>query len=514
MANRQDPPSAWDPLKTNNYDLPTIGEGLFGSAHLVKVCRENIYTICPGLAESWENNSDFTQWTFKVRNSILWHDGTPFTVDDAKYWLDLVSFGVQGGGKTRLPAFFKAEFGEVRKVEVLEGNRVRITLASPAPQYLFSITNPQRNIAHPRHLVQPRFEKGEVDVAPQDIGWVATGPFKMLKYEKGSRAQVRRFDKYWEKDGQGRQLPYLDGMDFAIIRDPTAMDAAFRTGYLDGGARGAGHYLTPERERGYVRDLGDKVWFARIGASRTGIAFNTLKAGPLQDVRVRKAISLWMDKQAATDGLYGGSGYLFTLLAPENPFTSPDFKTWPGWNKATREQDRAEAKRLMAQAGYAGGFPMNIICVRRWTNLCEFTHAQLAGLGIALDIALVDEAGWNAGRLVLDYHSQIGGTANETTPEATEVQLTVFSKSNFAPAKHEDPKVLDAFRRLNATTALEERARVWRELERYYLLEQVYTVSLFGELAVIPYRSGVKGLPVTPEGVMFNLDFATVWLDQ
>src|SRR5207249_3383744 len=117
-------------------------------------------------------------------------------------------------------------------------------------------------IQHPKHLMQPAIDKGQVNVTPQEIGYVGAGPFKVQNYEKGSVLQLRRFDGYWEKDEKSRRLPFMDGIDYIIFSDPAAMDAAFRTGRLDGGARGAGYTLTKERRDAYRQSLGDKVWFA------------------------------------------------------------------------------------------------------------------------------------------------------------------------------------------------------------------------------------------------------------
>jgi ABC-type transport system substrate-binding protein len=428
--------------------------------------------------------------------------------------VDLAYFGAQSAGKFRSPAFFKADFGELQKVEILEGNRLRLTLDRPAPFILSIIGDHRYGIAHPKHLMQPRIERGEVTVAPQDIGWVATGPFKLVKYEKGSRVQVQRSDTYWERDQSGKPLPYLDSIDFAIIRDPAAMDAAFRVGRLDGGARGSGHVLSKERQAGYIRDLGRAVWFAEIGGTRGGFAFNVLRAGPWQNAQVRKAISLWMDRQDAIPATMGDFGYEFTIMHPKNPFTSPDFMSWPGWNPATRSADKAEAKRLLAQAGYPQGFQMNHACRRIWVNFCEFFNAQLAGLGIDLKLVLLDDAAYAGAKESPNYDSDMGDSSYSTFPEATERQVTQYSISPIACCKHEDPRVPEFFQRLSRAKSSDERVKIWRELERYYLVEQVYYIPLFGEVVVIPYRSHVKGVIVPPENPQADMDFATVWLDK
>ena len=513
VANRKDPPGAFDTLKTNSYNLHTISGGLNGNGNLVRPCRGDVYKVCGGVAQSWESNADFTQWTFKIRDGIKWHDGKPFTAEDAKFWVELANFGYEGGGKKRGPAFFRAEWGELLNVETLGDNRLRITLKEPAPQFLTMISLPQRNIAHPPHLLKPLFDAGKVNTAPVEVGNVSIGPFKFDSREKGAVVRIRRNELYWEKDDQGRQLPYLDGVDFLIISSPSAMDAAFRVGRLDGGARGFGYELTKERKDSYVKDLGDAVWFLETIGGRLGLSMNTLKPGPIQDVRVRKAIALWSDKRAMIDAISGGLGYIYPIFAPSNPFSSPDFLTWPGWNEATRSQDRAEAKRLMAEAGYADGFDMSLIVPNRWSNRGEFWTGQLSGLGINLKLNIVDEAGWSAGRLGLDSDAQLG-SVSQTIPEAAEVQMTSFSRSKFAPSKHEDEKVLAFFDKLRLARSLDERIQIWRELEEYWLVDQVYNVPGGGSISTVPYQSYVKGMVIPAEGIMNDTEFTTVWLDK
>jgi peptide/nickel transport system substrate-binding protein len=501
-------------MKSDSYTLTHMGSAIQGSANLVKACRESLYETCPGLAEKWETNSDFTQWTFKIRDNVLWHDGAPFTTEDVKFWYDLGVFGVKAQGKTRTPSIFQVNMGDVKKVEVLPGNRVRVTLENPAPQYLVELREPRVSIAHPKHLMQPFIDKGEVTVAAQDVGFVATGPFKMLQYERGSRVQLRRFDRFWEKDEKGRQLPFLDGIEFAIITDPGAMDAAFRVGRLDGGARGTPMELTPERQAGYVRDLGDQVWFAVIASPVGGLNFNVLKPGPWQDVRVRKAIALWLDKEAGVKLLYGGAAVVGTLLHPKNPFTDPNFVTWPGYSRVNREGDRAEAKRLLAAAGHPNGFNMYIYLPRRWTDFGVFAQGQLTGL-INLELRLVDDATFQAGQLTLDHDMLWAGVSGGAIiPEATAVNFNAWSKTKYGRPKHDDPKVIDHFDRLNRSSDFNERVRIWREFERYFLAEQFYTVLVAGQNTTFPYRSYVKGMVVPQERIHEYLDFATVWLDK
>jgi len=355
LANRGDPPAAFDPMRTSSIALHHPGGGLFGPGNLVFRCRENIYLVCPGLATDWTVSPDFTEWTFTLRRDAVWHDGEPFTAGDVAFWFELAAFGIDDERGVRAPAYLRGDLGlaagEGPAVEKLPFRQVRVRLAEPNPHYLEVLMNPRLKIAHPEHLLRPLIDGGELSAAPIDVGLVGTGPFLLDGYEPGSVLRLRRFDGYWERDAQGAALPYLDAIDFVITPDAAAMDAAFRTGRLDGGARGEGHYLTVERQRGYERDLGGDVWYGHMQGGLFRLAFNVLKEGPWQDVRVRQAISLWIDREAAIPGVLGGFGYVSPVLGLTNPFTGSDFVTWPRFNAAALEERRAEAKRLLAEAG-------------------------------------------------------------------------------------------------------------------------------------------------------------------
>lgn len=514
LANRGDPPSGFDTTRTSSIALHHVGGALFGAGNLVRRCRENMYIVCPETARSWTANPGFTEWTFNLRDDVLWHDGTPFTAADAKLWFALSHEGFEAGGGVRAPAYFKGELGDIEGVEALENNRLRVTLRDRNPQFLEALANPRMKMAHPRHLTEPALQRGEMSVSPLDMGLVGTGPFRFARYDRGSLVRVQRFDRYWETGAAGSPLPYLDGIDFVIMPEPFAMDAAFRSGRLDGGARGEGHYLTVERKEGYVRDLGSRVFFAEMEGGMFRLAFNVLKPGPWQDPRVRRAISLWIDKQAAIPAALGGFGYTAPSLGPYNPYKAHYFVNWPRFDPAPLGEKRAQATRLMAEAGYADGFAMGHLCRALFSPRCEFLKDQLAGLRIDLRLQVVDEGEWNRARVGLDYDSQQGAQTPALIPEGTESVYGRFSQNPDAYAKHEDEAITGYYARLREASALDARIAIWSQIERYLYLEQSYIVSIAETIQVVPYRTYVKGLVVPPEDGHTHTDFATVWLDK
>ena len=514
IAHREDPPATWDPMFQTSISLAHVSGSVFGDGVLVRPCRDDLYKVCPALAESWEVNPNFTQFTFKLRDNVFWHDGTKLTAEDIRWWVDLAYNGVKVGEKIRPASRFKAYFGSLDKVEAPDDKTVRFTLKTPTPYFLDLIASRNVQIAHPRHLMQPKIDAGDVMVSPADVGYVALGPFKVDKVEKGSAVLVRKFDKYWEKDAQARQLPYLDGIDFPIINDLSAVVAAFRAGRLDGGTRGLGFTLKPEQKASLQQGMGDQVWFAELGGQRETLWFNTLRDTPLKDVRVRKAISLAIDKREGIQAVESGNAFLSTLQNPKSPWPSSDWMSWPGYKEGGRDADRAEAKRLLADAGLPNGFETTLFGQRTWQAEEEWIQAQLAPVGIKVTLDLVDVATYNDRAARKDFNLQTGKGATITFPEGLAVLIDQLSLANNTFAVHEDPKVHEFFVRFDNAKNMDERVQIYREMEKYVLLDQAYGVVLYDQVQTIPYRSHLKGIVIPQEDITADLSFATAWLDK
>ncbi|MBI4199014.1 MAG: ABC transporter substrate-binding protein [Chloroflexi bacterium] len=512
LAHRVDPPS-WDNMVNPDLYLTLIGGALWGPGNLVTPCREDVFQVCPYLAESWESNADFTAWTFKVRDDVLWHDGTPFTAKDVKWWLDL---SVNGSPPARKPAVYAPRMGPIEKVDVVEGNKVRIILRDPVGVFPALFTDRSVRITHPPHLMQPEINKGNATVSPHEVGYVSTGPFKMLKYDKGSNVQVRKFDKYWEKDQRGRQLPFMNGVDYPIIPEGAAGLAAFRSGRIDRTAVGLGSYLIPEQRATLKQEMGDKANIVLFPAYGKAIGMNARKA-PYNDVRVRQALSLWIDRQSYINGVDSGDGELLAVFAPKSPYTNPDFREWPGWNPKTREQDRVRAKQLLAEAGYPSGFKVNVVAATFGVRQGEWLVGDLAGLlGAAnLKLEVLDIATYNnricAGGFDL-LQPISSGVVNRHLPEL--VAAGYSSTNKCAYFQHDDKKVDELFGRIAATGDPATRVKLARELEKYLSIEQWLAINVSAERQYVAFRDYVKGWPVPAWNPENNADYATTWLDK
>lgn len=514
FALRRDPPAGFDRIMTNIYfELHQIGAGIWGRGNLVQRCPDSYYEVCPGMATSWSSNADFTEWTFDLRDDLVWHDDEPFTAEDMAYWFELAS----GKVGDRRPGIIAADL-KLESAEVLNEYRVKLTLTESSPHYLWTIGNASYNIAHPKHLSEERTLAGEVELSPQEMGFVGTGPYIMDNYTPGSGAMISKFDDYLPRDEFGNELPYMDAIQFVIFADPAGMDAAFRTGQLDGGAAGSGYILTGERKALYDEEFGDDVYYTSIAGAQWGLTFNVLKPGPWQDVRVRRAISLWMDRYEGVEAIVGGLGQPDYFIYHSHPFADPDALLKPGWNPETKEQDRIEAEALLEEAGFPDGFEMEMLCLnsQSYIDRCVFIQGQLQQLGVTLNLALVDTAGWTEGRRGIDHDSYLAGPGGGGGPAIDLLEFTVapHSVNPGAGVRHEDPKVGEFFERIKSAPTQEEELAGLREFEHYWLFEQAYAAPVYYATTAIPFRSYVKGVIDAPESVSEIYDYSRMWLDK
>ena len=514
VAHRADVPAAWDTMRSTNYNLTPLTSAIAGEGNLVQACFADETTICPAFAESWEVNDDFTVWTFKVRDGLTFHDGAPLTAEEFRYWIDLFVNGAKVGDKVRLPGVAKSQFGDFKNVETLDGNRVRITLNTPDAFYLDSLGMHRIPIFHPKHLFEPAIQAGNVDVTPSEFGNIGAGPFKFVSYERGVGIEVERFDDYYEKDEDGNQLPFLDGIEYSILSDPAAFHAAFRTGRLDVGARGQGYYVSQDMVPQYQASLPGDVYFMEIaGGESAGLGFNTME-GPFVDKRLREAISLWIDRQSSIDTLNLGNGRIRAgFLDTTN--STPGYLTWPGYNPATKEADKAKARQLIADAG-AQGLDFTIILPNTQVTAMEWWVGAIDGLGISADLQVMDVTAFDARKAGTDWIANwTGGSLDLGTPSSVNFAFGRKSDSPYAGMVHEDAKVAQLAQSLGDVTTNEDRLRILREIEAYIFKEQFYMIHGSVGVSLIPARGYVKGAKAA---FVLNpptyASFARTWMDK
>jgi peptide/nickel transport system substrate-binding protein len=312
--------------------------------------------VHPFLAESIEPNADYTEWTVKLRKGISFTDGTPLNADAAIYNLQQSGTGVLIAGAltdvAKVPSQADPSVMEL-KIEKVDDLTFKIFTGKggdpnkPVPWLDFDayLTGQWGFMASPKWL---EAVKTNPELASQPVG---TGPFIFESYAPRDRLVVTKNPDYWMKDPEGRQLPYLDRIEFRVIEDGVTAGEALRSGEIDIFATDNANVIADFQESG------DFTISEQNELTETDfIIIDQSKQNALADRRVRCALSMAIDRQELIDATGGG------LLTPANGLFSPGQQGYLEDNGLNIEQDIDGAKALIeeyeAETGQQVTFPI------------------------------------------------------------------------------------------------------------------------------------------------------------
>ncbi|MBI2906283.1 MAG: ABC transporter substrate-binding protein [Chloroflexi bacterium] len=327
--------------------------------------------IIGDLARDWELSPDGKTYTFRLQSGVKWHDGKPFTAEDARFSLELIKDPPRGFVSAR-----KDNMLAVNKIEAPDSTTIKIVMKYPYLSFMAQFATDWFVIT-PKHVLEA---KGDMK---KDV--VGTGPFKFKSYSPGSSLELVKNPDYFVK---GR--PYLDGITTYIIKDVATHFAAFRTGRIKLTGRSTG-MLTASHAEVVQKDQPDlKLWRYSVMQS-PWFHFNTTTA-PFNDVRVRRAVALSFDRQAAIKTIAQGMATVSTFLPPGQwSIPAAEVLKLPGYRQP-KDQDIADAKKLVADAGHAGGLKVSLLTREDQTKAAEFARAQVAAIGIDLTVETAERA--------------------------------------------------------------------------------------------------------------------------
>lgn len=301
--------------------------------------------IIGDLATKWEWSTDGKIVTFTLQKGVTWHDGKPFTADDVVYSIEKMMDPKRSAVSTG--------FATYDRTEKVDDYTVKVYLKSPSPTFILQL-------AHGYCPVEAK-HMAAVDGKSTDF-LMGTGPYKFSKAASGVSYDLVKNPNYFRKDAAGRQLPYLDGLNISIMPDRNASANAVATGRLDMSSPITG--VATLEVYNQLKTLNkDLVYITNTNSYGGNWFFNVESPGPLQDIRVRKALTLVCDSQQQIEAAYGS-----TMFSDPTTGIMPVAYALPKDQIANIlgrdlpfDQRVAQAKKLMADAGYATGFKTNIL---------------------------------------------------------------------------------------------------------------------------------------------------------
>ena len=305
---------------------------------------EKASVVIPGLATEWAvDANDKTKWVFKLRPGVKFHDGSTLNAD-------AIVFNVEKVLKQDAPHFDASQVGvtasrmpTLRSARKIDDMAVELTTASPDALLPINLTN--LFIASPAHwnkLLQavPASVSDPKERAKQ--AWDAfarnasgTGPWKMARFVPRERLELAKNDGYWDS----KRIPKVDRLVLLPMPEANARTAALLSGQVDWIENPAPDALPQVKARGFSIYANEQphVWPWQ---------FSRIEGSPWNDVRVRKAANLCVDRNSMRDGLLGG------LMVPATGTFEPGHP-WRGNPKFQIKYDTAEAKKLMTEAGFS-----------------------------------------------------------------------------------------------------------------------------------------------------------------
>jgi len=492
-----DPPH-FDPHQTLNFKTNTTLSFVHSKLVRHKVgVAPGTFTVEPDLAERWEEPDDTTV-VFHLRRGVRWHNKPPvngreLTAEDVKFTYDRFLTEQQNPLKFMLDP--------VDRVEVIERYTVRFRLKEPFAWLLNMLANPTGTWIVAREVVE---KYGDLRKPESAIG---TGPFTLERYEPNVKTVFRRNPTYY-RPGE----PWVDGVDWLVMEDAAAGLAAYRTGQLDCGNwhMWAVRQQDLESLKKSQPQLGYRDWVSNV---TQGIYMRSDKP-PFNDVRVRRAISHAIDRQAIIESVYikgeptPAIGRGLTEWSPRIDQLGPGAKYY--------RHDPREARRLLAEAGFAGGLKTQLTATPGYgidlVDAVQLAQRQLKESGIDAELKL-QEYGAYMGTTFLGKYEGMAMGPFSIAWEPHSSLYGMYTPEQPRNSSHvADARMVSMLKQQMRTKDLEARRKIIFDIQQY-AAEQQYYVYLYSVGVTGSWRPHVKNYAPNSSFDYGNRS-AALWLDR
>ncbi|MDB5446576.1 MAG: peptide transporter substrate-binding protein [Phenylobacterium sp.] len=373
-----------DPLTLDPQKAELVAESVVIGELMMGLTTEGPdAAVRPGMAERWETSPDGLTWTFHLRPA-LWSDGAPVTAEDFVFAYRRILNPNTASPYAYLPYVLKngqaVNEGKAAPESIgahaLDPHTLQLTLEHPAP-YLPQLLKHQSFFPAPKHVVE---RWGDDWVRPDR--YVSNGAYRLVSWRLGDHVQVEKNPRFFDA-----QHVCIDRIDFYPTPDFVAAERRVQRGELDVNAYFQSNRLQHIRQAmpGYARPY---LWL-----DTTYLTFNTHDPGPLRDLRVRRALSEAIDRDFITGKLLrAGQQPAYAFVPPGTAGAQAGPATV--WSRLTFEQRQAQARALLAQAGYGPKRPLKLELKSSSATdsalLVQAIQADWRAVGVAASIAQND----------------------------------------------------------------------------------------------------------------------------
>lgn len=431
--------------------------------------------IVPSLATDWTVSEDDLVWTFNLRDDAVFHNGRPMTAADVVYTYTRMLDPETGSGNAWM-------LEGVSEVRARDDYTVEFVLEVPNHGFLGKLAmNKAVGI-----IARESVEDGTINTTP-----IGTGPFRIAEFQPGVRLLLERHEDYWQEG-----LPYLDVVDIRIIPDDTVRRTALVAGDVDW------VFSVPLQDVEQLRARNDVV-IDEVPAPAYYYLGVNLERGPLADVRVRQALAYAINR----DNIAMAATFSNAEVT-QDPI--PSSSAWH-FGYAPYEYNPARARELLAEAGYAGGFELELMPtteLEETMRMAQVIQADLAAVGIRATIRALEWAEWLQEQGDGNYDTYVCSWNGLVDPDdffyAQHRTGQVFNFTGYSNPTVDE--LLDAGRR---TADTEARREIYAEVNRIIVDEAPY-IYIFNPMNIQAYRPNVRGYRARADQA---IRFVEVWLE-
>ncbi|WP_087972310.1 glutathione ABC transporter substrate-binding protein [Oceanobacillus rekensis] len=474
-----------DPHATNDTPSANVRINIFENL----VTQDENMELQPSLAESWEQIDD-TKWEFKLREGITYHDGSVFNGEVVKANIERILDPDIGS-----PVAFMYDM--VTEVEIVDDYTVRFITDFPFAPLPAHLAHPGGQMVSMEQIEEDyaAMENGEQPGTVINENPIGTGPFQFEKWNTGQSVKLANNENYWGEPA------LLDTVTFKVVAEDLTRISELTTG--------DSHVITPlsPSDVEQVENTDELNVGRQESSSLAYIGFNMEKE-PFNDVRVRQAISMAIDKEEIINGIYDGVG-----IPAKGPLAPGIFGHDEDLDGLEYNVD--EAKALLEEAGYPDGFSATI-----WSNddrqrvdTATNVQAQLAEIGIDLEVEIME---WGAmleetangehEMMVFGWTTVTGDADNGMYPLFHSDNLGAPGNRTFTVDEELDTYLDEARQTADPDKRLELYSQAQEKLVEIapfvYLLHQEYLLGV---------RNEVKGLTQLPTQL---LQLKNVYIEQ
>ena len=461
------------------------------------VAQNSMQSIVPELATSWSSNEEGTELTFPLRRGVKWHDGKPFTAQDVKCTWDLLS------GKTSEKLRInprKSWYSNVEEVTTNGDYEVTFRLKRPQPALLALLASGWAPI-YPCH-VSPR------DMRSRPIG---TGPFKFVEFKPNEVIRVTKNRDYWK---EGR--PYLDGIEWTIIKDTATRNLAFIAGKVD-------LYSPHNIAIPILKDIKSQAPQAICEVAPTNVNRTLIinrDRPPFDNSDLRRAMSLTLDRKAFVDIITEGQGDIggTMLPKPEGIWSMPPelLRTLPGYDPDVAK-NRAEARNIMQKLGYGPDKRLAVTVSTRnvpgYRDAAVILIDQLKEIYIDGQLETIDTTQWYPRITRKDF--AVGLNVSESAVDDPDQQ---FYENYVCTAERNytgycNPEVDKLVDQQSAESSNEKRKQLVWEIERRLAEDGARPVIFYPRQATC-HHPQVKGMTMMVNSIYNGFRYEDLWLDN